>query len=96
MADLMDVPAQPFENINQDKVKEIKRLFWEYIRSLKDTRNPTRATAVELNKKDRGLQLDEDRFPVIPSPWVSENRKKKELELLYSSFLGQHYSEFYR
>lgn len=91
----MSVPARPFEAMYHDKLTEIKRLFWEYMTSLREAKNPTGLGSAQPKETAPALKLDENGIPIIPSPWVSGNHKKKDLEALYSSFLAQHYSAFF-
>jgi hypothetical protein len=79
-------PARSFLDMYHNNITELKRNFMTYIKGLRAT------SATPSDVTPSRLQLTEDGFPILPSPWKGSEYKKKELEEWFKLYVGQHYS----
>jgi hypothetical protein len=87
----MDIPGRPFEDAFPDKAVDLKRLVMEYVRSLRNMQKNPCTTARDPAQTTLSINLDADKFPLVPFPWEPKKYTKHQLEGLYASFLAHHY-----
>src|SRR6202789_969315 len=86
VASLMATPARPFLNTYNDAITELKCNFMSYVKALRAS-DPASRSATETR-----LQMTNEGFPILPTPWKGSEYKKKELEQWFMLYVGQHYS----
>lgn len=88
VASLMGTPARSFLDTYQNQIMELKRNFMSYVKSLRAADIGSRSATVTQTR----LQMTDDGFPILPTPWKGSQYKKKELEEWFILYVGQHYS----
>ena len=92
MADLMATPAQSFLETYHSVVTELKRNFMTYVKALLTPDITSTAMATQHKEKLSRLPKTNDGFLILPTPWNASPYTKKELEVLFTLYVGQHYS----
>src|ERR1700690_401686 len=78
-------PAQSFLDMYHNNIMKLKRNFMTYIKGLRAT------SATPSDVTPSRLQVTEDGFPILPAAWKGSEYKKKELEVWFKLYVGQHY-----
>jgi hypothetical protein len=93
MAVFAGICERRFIDIHSDKVDEIQRHLFEYIKLLRSsTPIPTDTTCTGRARPDL-IITTKDRYPWIPPVLDDVEQKKDELEMLLRQYLNMHYSE---
>jgi hypothetical protein len=89
---LMATPAQPFLDIYSSPVADLKQNFMHYVKGLHIFNITSMAMAIQHNTKLTRFMKTNDGFPILPTPWNASPYTKKELEVMFTLYVGQHYS----
>src|SRR3979490_2402162 len=73
VASLMGTPARSFLDTYQNQIMELKRNFMTYVKSLRAADIGSRSATVTQTR----LQITDDGFPILPTPWKGTRYKKK-------------------
>lgn len=98
IAQLLEVPAMPFDVMYPDKAKEMKRMLLEYIKVLRSAHigNIQNGGDNLVNGIQRNsLKIDSSGFPVAPRPINWSNVTKADLEPIYRLYITRHYRKFF-
>ena len=87
----MATPARSFLDTYHDQIKELKRSFMSYVKSLHASDLGSRSEN-QCDVTPTRLPVTNDGFPILPTPWKGSEYKKKELEEWFMLYVGQHYS----
>lgn len=96
IAKYMGVPAMPFEVMYKDKATEMKRLVFDYIKTLRRQHlgDISEAPAeIDGFQKDT-LKIHESGFPLAPQPTSWKKITRGDLEVIYRLYVTRHYREF--
>lgn len=91
MANLIATPARSFLDTYPSGVTELKRNFMTYVKALLTPDITSTATAMQHKEKLSRLPKTNDGFPILPTPWNASPYTKKELEVMFTLYVGQHY-----
>ena len=87
----MGIPAPSFEQTYPEKTDEMRRLFFEYIKSLRAGVSNSIGIPPRNTVQLVTIELDADCFPLVPVPWDGQKYSKRKLEDLFRGYVGQHY-----
>jgi hypothetical protein len=91
IANILGVPSKSFEEIYQDKAREMKRTLLEYVKTLQGVID--NAGSIPAGAGLSTITLDPEGFPVAPNPPSWDKYTKDDLERLYRLYLTHHYRE---
>ena len=91
MANLLAIPARSFLDTYPSGVTELKRNFMTYVKTLLTPDIIPMATAMQHKEKPSRLPKTNDSFPILPTTWNASPYTKKDLEVMFTLYVGQHY-----
>jgi hypothetical protein len=90
----MGVPAQPFVDLEKDKVDEIKRLLMAYIKNIDRTANAISTNPpAAVRPNDLKVLLTDNGYPKLPTTVDFEKLNKVDLTDMMRMFFNAHYSK---
>ena len=94
IAELIGIPALPFEVMYPDKAKDFKRTLSEYLKELLrvKSRRPGQSVADNSSAELHGsVEIDPSGYPIAPRPQSWTKVPRTVLEPLYRSYITKHY-----
>jgi hypothetical protein len=91
MANLVATPTRSFLDAYPSVLTELKRNFMTYVKALLRPDITLTATAMQHKEKLSRLPKTDNGFPILPTPWNASPYTKKELEVMFTLYVGQHY-----
>ena len=97
MAEGMGLHMQSFRDKFKDLTSNIKRSMLQYAKILYNLADSKTSEQVELGSVEpaANIKLTDAGYPILPDPTSWRGGRKKELEPLIRTYIGQHYSEFF-
>jgi hypothetical protein len=90
---LLGVHALSFTQQYEDKIKDFRRTFKDYVQSVRASARPGPGTGGTTDNK-LIIEKDTDGYPIAPKPESWNKSTKEDLEKLYRDYITIHYRRF--
>lgn len=93
----LGVPIASFETQNEGPVLHMKKLLFDYIRTLQDILDggPSRLAGVPVIAKRSALEITSEGYPKLLPDFIPGDTMKRPLEAHMRHYLSQHYCMYY-